>query len=176
LGAVASLSLILLCGVRGRAGAELVVRTLSAFVTASVNGLLRDAALAGPAQDDLAFIAEHAGCTLVEAEKETDALGQAIALSRGTDLFILHAGHVPEMGSLEAIGDLVASARSARRGWLLRASPDSPVERLFPRLAPAVGLIAARERCAGVQVPSFGNLRKATRARTAPHFHLRRIL
>lgn len=173
---MASLSLILLCGVRGSAGPEPVVRTLSAFVAASVNGLLRDAVLAGPRHEELAFVAEHAGCALVEAEGETDALGQALERVRGTDLFILYAGHVPELGSSEAIGDLVASARSVRRGWLLRASPDRAVERLFPRLAPAVGLIAARELCAGVQAPSFGNLLKATRARTAPHFRLRRIL
>ncbi len=176
--AVASLSLILLCGMRGgrSAGAEPVVRTLSAFVTACVNGLLRDAVLAGPARDELAFIAEYVGCAWVEADKEIDALGQALALARGTDLFILHAGHVPELGLIEAIGDLAASGRAAQHGWLLRAAPDRSIEQFFPRLAPAAGLVAPRELCVGVQAPSFGNLLKATRARPAAHFHLRRIL
>ncbi len=172
---MASLSLILLCGGHGDAGAEAVVRTLSAFVAASVNGLLRDAILAGPAQDELALIAEHAGCAVAEAEEEAAALRRAIDLARGADLFILRAGYVPEIASPEAIGNLATSARSARRGWLLRA-PGSAVARVFPRLAPALGFIAPREPCADVQAPSFGNLRKATRARAALHFPLRRVL
>jgi hypothetical protein len=175
---LATLSLILLSGMRRSrgCGAEPVVRNLPALVAASVNGLVCDAVLAGPPEDELDFIAEHAGCAFVEAEKEIDALAQALALARGTDMLILHAGHVPEIGSMEAIGDLVASGQSAERGWLLRAAPDNPAERLFPGLSPAVGLVAARELCAGVKLPSFAKLLKATRARAAPHLHLRRIL
>lgn len=175
---MATLSLILLCGTRrGRGrGAEPVVRSLSGFVPASVNGLIRDAVLAGPPRSDLSFIADHAGCAFVEAEMEVDALRQALALARGTDFLILHAGHVPEIGSIEAIGDLVASGQSAERGWLLRAAPDKPAERFFPALAPAVGLLASRELCAGMKAPTFANLLKATRARSAPSLRLRRIL
>jgi hypothetical protein len=175
---LATLSLILLCGMRRSrgSGAEPVVRSLSAFVAASVDGLVRDAVLAGPPRDELGFIAEHAGCAFVEAEKEIDALGLALALARGTDFLILHAGHVPEIGSMEAIGDLVASGQSAQHGFLLRAAPDNPAQRLFPALSPAVGLVAARQLCAGVEAPDFAKLLKATRARGAPRLHLRRIL
>jgi hypothetical protein len=175
---LATLSLILLCGTRlGRgSGPEPVVRSLSGFVPASVDGLLRDAVLAGPAHIDLGVIADHAGCAFVEAEMEPDALRQALALARGSDFLILHAGHVPEMGSIEAIGDLVASGRSAERGWLLRAAPDKPAEHFFPALAPAVGLIASRSLCSGVKAVTFANLLKATRARSSPRLRLRRIL
>ena len=175
---MASLSLILLCGTRlGRgSGPEPIVRSLSGFVPASIDGLIRDAVLAGPAQSDLSIIADHAGCAYVEADREPDALRQALALARGTDFLVLHAGHVPEIGSIEAIGDLVASGQSAERGWLLRAAPHTQVERLFPGLAPAVGLVASRKLCAALQAPTFASLLKATRARSAPNLRVRRIL
>lgn len=175
---MATLSLILLCGTRRAlgSGAEPVVRSLSGFVAASVNGLIRDAVLAGPPRSDLSFIADHAGCAFVEAEIEADALGQALTLARGSDFLILHAGHGPEIGSIEAIGDLAASGQLAQRGWLLRAAPDRAAERFFPGLAPAIGLLASRELCAGVKPPTFTNLLKATRARSAPRLRLRRIL
>ncbi|MFZ1078105.1 MAG: transposase [Methylovirgula sp.] len=171
------MSLILLCGMRGSRGAgpEPVVRTLSAFVTALVNGFVRDAVLAGPPQNELAFIAEHAGCSVVEAGTEIDALREALRLARGTDLLILYAGHVPEFGAIEAVGDIVASGQSAQHGWLLRAAPAGPLQQIFPGLAPPVGLIAARTLCDEAAVPSFANLVKATRARSAPRLRLRRI-
>jgi hypothetical protein len=175
---LATLSLILLCGTRRSrgSGAEPVVRSLSGFVAASINGLIGDAVLAGPPHNDLGFIADQAGCAFVEAEAEVEALRQALALSRGSDLLIFHAGHVPEFGFIEAIEDLLVSGQSARRGWLLRAAPGNAAERVFPALAPAVGLLAARKLCADVAVPSFANLAKATRARSAFHLRLRRIV
>jgi hypothetical protein len=174
---LAALSLILLCGTRVARGSgpEPVVRSLSGFVPASVAGLIRDAVLAGPAQNELGIVADHAGCVFVEAEMEAEALSEALRLARGTDVLILHAGHVPEIGSMEAIGDLVASSQSAGRGWLLRAAPDNAAERFFPVLAPAVGLIAARKLCTNVQNPTFANLLKATRARSAFGLRMRRI-
>jgi hypothetical protein len=175
---LASLTLILLCGTRlaRGSGAEPVVRSLSGFVPASVNGLIRDAILAGPPQDDLSFIADHAGCAFAEAKTEVDTLSEALALARGSDFLILHAGHVPRTGLIEAIDDLVASGQSAERGWLLRATSDKLSERFFPALAPAVGLLAARELCINVKAPTFAKLLKATRARSAPSLRLRRIL
>ncbi len=152
------------------------MRSLSSLVPASVDGLVRDAVLAGPPGGDLSLIADHAGCAFVEAEMEVEALGQALALARGSDLLILHAGHVPGIEAVEAIGDLVASGRSAERGWLLHAAPNGPAARFFPRLAPAVGLLAARGLCDGVKAPTFANLLKATRARSAPSLRLRGIL
>lgn len=174
----ARLSLVLLCGTRrGRGtGPEPVVRSLSGFVSASVDGLLRDAVLAGPPQSELEVIAEHAGCAFVEAASESDALRQALALARGSDLLILHAGHVPETGWVEAVGELLASGQMAERGFLLRASPDTAAERFFPALAPAIGLIASRKICASVKAPSFARLVKATRARPSQRINLRRIM
>jgi hypothetical protein len=174
---LAALSLILLSGTRlaRGSGPEPVVRSLSGFVPASVRGLIRDAILAGPADNELRIVADHAGCAFIEAESEADALGEALTLACGTEILILHAGHVPETELPEAIGDLVASSQSSQRGWALRATPDNLAERLFPALAPTVGLIAARKLCLGVEAPTFANLLKATRARSAPGLRMRRI-
>ncbi|MGH6817885.1 MAG: transposase [Methylovirgula sp.] len=158
---------------RGRGfGAEPVVRTLSAFVAASVNGLVRDAILAGPPLSELAIIAEHAGCGVAEAATEAGAVREALILARGEDLLILHAGHVPELAAIEEIGDLAASGQSGH-GWLLRAAPNNLAERFFPRLTPPVGLLAARRLCEGVGLPSLANLIKATRAHSARGLRLR---
>ncbi len=167
------LSVIILCG---RASAETVVRTLAPLVQAAVKGLVRDVVLAGPAEADLAMIADHAGCAFVEAAAEAEALRRALAGVRGGDFMILYAGHIPETGFLEELEDLLAAGMPAEHGGrLLRAAPETFLERLFPPLAPAVGLIAARSLCEAVEVASFRHLRVVTRARKALRRRLRRI-
>jgi hypothetical protein len=168
------LSVIILCG---QASPETVVRTLAPLVQASVQGLVRDVVLAGPAGSDLSMIADHAGCAFVEAETEAEALRRAIAAARGGNLMIFHAGHIPEAGFLEELEDLLAVGLSAARGGhLLRAAPESFLQRLVPRLAPAVGLIAARELCMAEEIASFRHLRARARARNALRRRMRRIL
>lgn len=173
------LSLIVLCGQRsgGTNGpAEGVVRTLSAFVSASVRGLVRDAVLAGPPKNELGFIADQAGCAVVEDDDEADALRRALALGRAGDLLILHAGYIPEPGFIEGVEDLLGSPRGEERSWLLRTAPENFFERLFPRLAPAAGLIAGRGFYDDVAQPSFANLLRATPARPASRLRLRRVV
>jgi hypothetical protein len=173
---LAALSLIVLCpSSAGDRTTESVVRTLSAFIAASVRGLVRDAVLAGPPRADLRFIAEHAGCAIAEAETEADALHLAFSLSRAADLFILYAGHVPETGFVEAVEDFLRSGHGSEHGWVARIMPENAIQRFLPRLAPAVGLLAPRRLCANVVVPSFANLVRATGARTTARLHLRRI-
>src|SRR5271154_1018635 len=96
-------------GANGAGVAESVVRTLSAFVGASVRGLVRDAVLAGPPKNELGFIADQAGCAFVEANAEADALRGALALGRADDLMVLYAGYIPEAGFVEAIENLLGS-------------------------------------------------------------------
>ncbi len=177
---MAALSLIVLCKAdlssRDAGTAEGVVRTLAAFLAASVRGLVREAVLAGPPGHDLGFIADHAGCAFVEAEAETEALRKALALGRAADLVVLYAGYVPEIGFVDALEDLLRSRRSEEHGWLIRAAPESGIARLLPSVAPAVGLLASRRLCTDVAIPSFANLIKATRARSATRLRLRRIV
>lgn len=177
---MAALSLIVLCKAdvssRNAGAAEGVVRTLAAFVAASVSGLVREAALAGPPGHDLDFIADHAGCAFVEAKFETEALRKALALGRAADLMVLYAGYVPEIGFVEALEELLRSRHSEEHGWLIRAAPGNGIARVLPSLAPAVGLLAPRRLCTDVAIPSFANLIKATQARSATRLRLRRIV
>ncbi|HLH12201.1 MAG TPA: transposase [Methylovirgula sp.] len=168
------LSLVLLCSGRG-AEAEPVVRTLSAFVAASVRGLICDAVLAGPPNAELGLIADHAGCAMIENETENEALRLALSSTRGSDVLILRSGHLPDIGLIEAIEDLLQSGRTQERGWILRVAPEGLSQRLVPVLAPAVGLLVGRRLCMPVSDPSFRHLIKATRARSASRLRLRRI-
>ena len=167
------LSVIILCG---GASAEAMVRTLTPLVAAAVRGLVRDVVLAGRPEDQLAIIADHAGCACVEAASEAEALRAAVAISRGGALMILYAGHIPEPGFFEEVEDLLAVGLPSAQGRSLRAAPEKFLERLFPQLAPCVGLIAARRLCAQTDIASFRQLCTVTRAKTSLRRRLRRIV
>jgi hypothetical protein len=155
--------------------AEAVVRTLSAFVGASIRGLVRDAVLVGPPQVNLRPIADHAGCAFVEAKTEAEGMQAALPLTRAPHLLIVHAGYVPETGFAEAIEDLLRFSKAGDRGWLLRSAPEKPHEKILPRLAPPAGLLAPRALCLGVKIPTFANLVAAVRPKSATRLNLRRI-
>ncbi len=173
------LSVIILCGVGAAASGhrpETIVRTLAPLVAASVKGLVRDVVLAGPPEHELALIAEHAGCAVIEADDEAQALGAALGLARAQDLMILYAGHVPEAGFFDEVEDLLAVGLSPEQGGhLLRAAPETFMERLFPRLAPAAGLIAARSLCETASAASFAQIVASMRRQRTLRRRLRRI-
>ena len=130
---------------------EVLVRTLSSLVKANIEGLLGDVAIAGPAEQGLSLVADHAGCGLIEAAAEGEWLGQAIEAARGPNVLLLRSGFAPQAGFIEEVGDLL-NVRShptgvCRRAALLRAAPEIVIERLFPAAAPLAGLIAPRDRC-----------------------------
>ncbi|HEY5225798.1 MAG TPA: transposase, partial [Methylovirgula sp.] len=104
------LSVIILCGFGGVAmRPDAVVRTLAPLVGASVRGQVRDVVLAGPPEAGLEIIAQHAGCAIVEAATEAEALRGAVAAARTGDLMFLRAGYVPQAGFFEEIEDLLNS-------------------------------------------------------------------
>lgn len=129
--------------------AEALVRTLASLVRANVEGLLRDVLIAGPEGRDLALIADHAGCGLVEAPAEPEWLRLALVAARGPDLLLLRSGHAPGAGFIEEAGDLVSGRGGAAgtRAARLHVAPEAFPERLFPSLAPLAGLIAPRDLC-----------------------------
>lgn len=135
------------------------MRTLASLVTANVEGLLRDVAIAGPEGHGLGVIADHAGCGLVEAATEPLWLRRALEAARGPDLMVLRAGHAPEPGFIEEAGDFL-SRRGASLGRTARlhAAPERFLERLFPRFAPLAGVIAPREICLGAPYGPFPTL------------------
>jgi hypothetical protein len=131
--------------------AERLVRSLSSLIRANVEGLLGDVAIAGPPGQGLGLIADQAGCALFEAASESEWLRRAIEAARGPELFLLRSGFAPQPGFIEEAGDFLRAGGvdnpGSKHAALLRAAPETFVERLFPHAAPLAGLIAPRDRC-----------------------------
>jgi hypothetical protein len=129
-------------GARGERAPEAVARSLASLVRASVEGIVREALIVGPAGDMLAEIADHAGCAHVEASSVKEGLARALAQARGEVIFVLEGGYAPLTGFVEEAGDLLRAGDF--RGAALRRAPDTLMTRLAPFLAPAVGAFAPR--------------------------------
>jgi hypothetical protein len=177
------LSTIVLCEIAHWSGridpAERLVRTLSSLIRANVEGLLGDVAIAGPARHGLGVIADHAGCCLIEADAESEWFRRAIEAARGPELFILRSGFAPQAGFIEEAGDFLRAMADGGSGSapaaLLRAAPESFAERLFPRAAPAAGLIAPRDQCIDKSAEKFAALVQFIAPATALRTPARRI-
>ena len=113
---------------------EAIVRSLSALVRGAVEGLIGDVTIAGAAGDQLAEIADHAGCGFVEVADPAQGLFRGITASRGPALFLLQAGYAPNAGFIEEAGDLLGEPRPfVRRAAVGRAAQfsDPALPRLF---------------------------------------------
>jgi hypothetical protein len=126
------------------ASPEAVVRTLSALVTAAIEGLVRDVTLAtGGESLELRKIADHAGCEIAEAADPAGAIAAGLASARGDLLLVLRAGYAPQAGFIEEIADMFQ--RATRPDALrFRAVPDSFFTRLAPGFSPIRGIVAKR--------------------------------
>lgn len=133
-------------GARAERAPEAVARSLAALVRASVEGIVREALIVGPAGDMLAEIADHAGCAYVEASSVKEGLARALAQARGEMVFVLEGGYAPLTGFVEEVGDLLRAGdlRGDLRGAALRRAPDTMITRFAPSLARAVGVLAPR--------------------------------
>jgi hypothetical protein len=144
---------------------EVLVRTLSSLVKANIEGLLGDVAIAGPAEQGLGLVADHAGCGLIEAAREREWLGEAIEAARGANVLLLRSGFAPQDGFIEEVGDflnVLALAKNGReQAALLRAAPEKLIERLFPSAAPLAGLIAPRKKSLAAHAGGLAALARA---------------
>lgn len=130
----------------GGDAAEVLARTLGSLVTAKVYGLLGDVRIAGPVGMNLGTLANHAGCAFLEAGAEADWLYLSLKAARGPSVLLLRSGRAPEPGFIEEAGDfLVRKSKDKPSAALLRAAPESFLERIYPALAPIAGLIAPRD-------------------------------
>lgn len=127
--------------------AEAVARSLCALVRATVEGVVREAFIIGPAEDQLTEIADQAGCGLIEAHSAGEGLAQAAARSRSEFAFVLLGGFAPQSSFVEEAGDLLRDAQ-AFHGVLLRRFPNTLMTRLAPGLAEPVGVFA---QCAALR-------------------------
>jgi len=146
--------------------AEALARSLGSLVRATMEGVVRDAALIGPAADDLAGVADYAGCAYIEADTLSEGLAGALSQTRGDVIFALQGGYAPQNGFIEEAGDLLLEG-AAFSGALLRRAPYNLATRLAPNLARPVGLLAHRSALRGAQPRDFDALiRHAKPART----------
>lgn len=143
-------------GASAERAAEAVARSLAALVRASVEGIVRDAVIVGPAADMLAEIANHAGCAFVEASSMAQGFPRALGQARSELIFVLEGGYAPLTGFVEEAGDFLRSG--AFRGALLRRAPDTLITRLAPSLARAVGALAPRAAFQGEAPRDLGAL------------------
>jgi hypothetical protein len=155
---------------KGRAGPALALtRSLSALVSAAVAGLIRDVTIAGPPGEDLATIADHAGCGFVEAAGEADGLSQGLALAKGPDVLVLRAGYVPGPGFIEELRDFGFDRHQC---GMFRAAPGAWLERLLPGLAPIAAAVAPLDLWRAQPMRDFHGLTRAMKGRglrTAMH-------
>jgi hypothetical protein len=144
--------------------AEALARSLGALVRATMEGVVRDAALIGPAADDLAAVADYAGCAYVEAATLGDGLPRALSDTRGDIVFVLEGGFAPPHGFIEEASDLLLEG-AAFAGALLRRAPYNLATRLAPGLARPVGLLAPRGALRAVQARDLPALIRAVKPR-----------
>jgi len=171
------LSAVVIAADRGSphaASSEAVVRTLSALVTAAIEGLVRDVTLAaGEESLDLRKIADHAGCEIAMASDPAGAIAAGLASARGDLLLILRAGYAPQAGFIEEIADLFQ--RATRPNVLrFRAVPDSLLTRLAPGFSPVQGLVAKRA-VLDPKSPDFATLVSRAGAAPTARARLRRV-
>jgi hypothetical protein len=127
---------------------EAVARSLGALVRAAVEGILRDVTIIGPEGEDLATLADHAGCEFIETASAQKGLSQGLERMRGDIAFIIEGGYAPPSGFTEEAGDILREA-ALFRGALLRRAPHSLLTRLAPALARPVGALVAPSALAG---------------------------
>jgi hypothetical protein len=126
------------------ASSEAVVRSLSALVSAAIEGVVRDVTLASAGDSvELRKIADHAGCEIAEAADASGVIAAGLASARGDLLLVLRAGYAPQAGFIEEISDMFQ--RATRPDVLrYRIVPNGFLTRLAPSLAPVRGLVAKR--------------------------------
>ncbi len=91
---------------------------------ATVEGVLREVVIVGSVEDELAEIADHAGCALIETRTAAEGLARAAAQTRSQIAFVLKGGFTPQSGFVEEAGDLLLDGADFR-GALLGARPTA---------------------------------------------------
>ena len=143
---------------------EVAVRSLAWLVSAVVAGVVGDVTLAGPADVDLADIADRVGCKVVAASDEAERLTLAIADSQHGRVLILRAGYQHDATVIDELDAFLR--RSGPETALILAAPETLIERILPDRAPVIGILMPH---GGAGTGSFDQLvrrsRRATRLR-----------
>jgi hypothetical protein len=154
---------------------EAVARSLGALVRAAVDGVLRDVAIVGPAGDDLASLADHAGCGFVEAASAQAGLALAVGQMRTEIVFVLEGGYAPPNGFAEEASDLLLQSGDFH-GILLRLAPDALLTRLAPGLARPVGALVPRKKLADAAPRDLADLIRRLKIRRSLNVRAQKII
>lgn len=141
-----------------------LLRTLAALVTASVDGMVRDVTLLalGPV-DDVAGIADEAGCGVIAGDDFGTAMTRSLRLAKSAWVCVMQAGTVPGATFVEDVASALAQNGDPPQALLLRGEGRA-FGRLFPRLATVAGVIAPRARLNEGPAPaSFADLVRRSR-------------
>ena len=143
---------------------DAVVRTLSVLVGAAVADLVRDACVVGPPGMRLESIADHAGCELVEGADASRAFKAALGQARCDSVLVLKGGYAPAFGFIDEMSDWLAARDLPAAA--LRREAETLAQRLFPALAPAMGVIGKKSECLAAGASEPAGLARKLRART----------
>jgi len=154
---------------------EALVRSLSSLVRAAVVGVLRDVTIVGVAADDLAHIADHAGCAFVETADAQAGLAKALASTRLPLVFTLEGGYAPLPGFAEEAGDL-APFIADKGATAMRINPETLLMRLFPDQAPAAGVLASRAALLAAGGRNLPEITRRIHARSTMRIRAQRII
>jgi hypothetical protein len=154
---------------------EAIARSLGALVRAVVEGVLRDVTIIGPATDNLAPLADEAGCALVEAPSAGEGLAQALAQVRTEIIFVLEGGYGPPSTFTEEAGDLLPEIESSG-GAILRLAPDNLLTRLAPSLARPVGALVFRAPLRAIQPRDLPDIVQRLKIRRAFNVTAQRLM
>ncbi len=146
----------------GRSAAEPghVVRTLASLVPATVDGVVRDVCLAGPAEPRaLADIADHAGCSFAGSADFATAIRIGARQLRCPTVLVLMPGVAIGRPVVDELSSLLPTLQSGARTFrLLKAERRDWAGRLFPSLAPNAALLAPRGWLEQSRATSFSGL------------------
>jgi hypothetical protein len=154
---------------------EAVGRSLGALVRVVVEGVLRDVTIVGPATDNLATLADEAGCALIEASSAKEGFSRVLAQVRTEIVFVLEGGYAPPSGFAEEAGDLLPDLERSG-GAILRLSPDTLLTRLAPGLARPVGALAFRAPLRNIQPRDLPDIIRRLKIRRALNVRAQRMI
>jgi hypothetical protein len=122
-----------------------VVGTLAALVPPTMEGLVRDVTLvAVPPSDQLAKVADHAGCALFGHEDSAAAIESAARQCRCASVLVLEAGIHLERAFWDEMASIFVVAQREPNSRLVKGVQGSVASRLVPSFAPTVGVLTSR--------------------------------
>lgn len=150
-----------------------IIKTLGALVELVVADIVADATIVMRPDAAIHGVESSAGCTIVEDTNLGAGLYRALPGARRETALVLTPGFAPA-GTFRAEIEL-ALAADGGPALALAAEPETFLQRLWPGLAPAVGLIARRTSLAKAAQSTDGRLVSLQKALSASRMRTRAL-